>query len=320
MSRVLTGDDMINSARRRTFTPDDTSTFKDQDILDVIDEELNAQVLDKLKELHGENLTVSEDVPKNSKGVYEIPYRALGNTLRDVSMVSGNSVYELSQISMSELPDYSADLSSGNNVDAFYIENNTIILTNPNGGYDSLRLRYMLRPNMLTKLEEAAVISEVNVNEIDQTLEIVVESTGKNFKASADYDIVGGKSPNKIKFYDMTIDSVTTGNAGRLDIPLSYLNGNEDTVKVGDYITLAGQTPVPNIPTEMHPLLAQAAAVQILESLSDDIALKNAQIRLDKMTRSIQKLVDNRVDFAPKKIKPRHSTLRSSAINKRRNR
>ena len=90
-------------------------------------------------------------------------------------------------------------------------------------------------------------------------------------------------------------------------------------IKKGDYITLAGQTPVPNIPTEMHPLLAQAAAVQILESSTDTEALMNAQKRMEKMAASIQTLVDNRVDLAPKKIKPRHSALTSSLGIKRRN-
>ena len=40
MSRILNGDAMINSARRRTMTPDDTSAFTDQDILDILDEEI----------------------------------------------------------------------------------------------------------------------------------------------------------------------------------------------------------------------------------------------------------------------------------------
>ena len=40
---------------------------------------------------------------------------------------------------------------------------------------------------------------------------------------------------------------------------------------------------MPNIPTEMHPLLAQAAAVNLLESLADTEALRNAEARMEKM-------------------------------------
>ena len=63
MSRVLTGDRLIDSVRKRTMTPDDTSIFTDQDILDIVNEELDAQVLMDLLALHEEHLTVHIDIP-----------------------------------------------------------------------------------------------------------------------------------------------------------------------------------------------------------------------------------------------------------------
>ena len=60
----------------------------------------------------------------------------------------------------------------------------------------------------------------------------------------------------------------------------------------------------------MHPLIAQAAAIHILESLTDTEALSNAQKRMEKMTKAVQTLIDSRVELAPKKIKPRFGTLR----------
>jgi len=318
MSRVLNGDDMINSTRRRTMCPDDTRTFTDNDILDIIDEELNAQVLEKLKVLHGDNLTVVQDVKRNAEGVYEIPYRALGNTLRDVSLVSGNTVYELSQVSVSEVPDYSRGYGdSTSSLDTFYMENSTVVLNSPERSYDTLRFRYLLRPNFLTKLNQAGIISEINIDEQNDQISLSLSSVGRNFSGNSLYDIIGEKSPNKIKMFDIKPESVTIGTNGIIVFKLSDFNNKEGDIKVGDYVSIAGETPVPNIPTEMHPLLAQAAAVQILESLNDTEALRSATMRLDKMTASIQTLVDNRVDLAPKKIKPRHSTLKSAVIGYR---
>ncbi len=108
--------------------------------------------------------------------------------------------------------------------------------------------------------------------------------------------------------------------SGNIVFNTADLQNELNDINIGDFISLAGETPVPNIPTEMHPLLAQAAAVQLLESMSDTEALTNAQKRMDKMTQSIQTLVDNRVDLAPKKIKPRHSALRSGIGYRRKNR
>ena len=319
MARILTGDGMIKSVRQRTMTPDDTSTFTDDSVLDIIDEELSAQVLDKLLLLHGENLTISVDVPSNIKGEYEIPYRAVGNKLRDISLVSGSSIYELTQISIGELPDYSYGDFSNQNLDKFYLENNKVKLIQPTRTYTSVRIRYYLRPNYLTKMKEAGVVESVDKSDPDN-ITINLSSVGKNFAQQEKYDIVGSNSPNKIKSFDHTATSyVKVGDTGTLVFDRSELESVLDDIAVGDYITLAEQTPVPNIPTEMHPLLAQAAAINILESLNDTEALTNATRRMDKMTKAIQSLIDDRVELAPKKIKQRHGTLASSiGFNRRR--
>ena len=309
MARILTGDKMINAVRNRTMCPDDTSIFTDSDILDILDEEMSAQVLNKLITLHGENLTISEDIAKTADGVFTFPYRAVGNKLRDVSLVNGNVVYELAQVSISEIPDFSYGNDSNSFQDKFYVENNKIKLIQPSRSYDSIRIRYHLRPSYLTKTEESGVISSIVTDTGAGTVTLTLSSVGKNFKISDTYDLIGHQSPNKIKAFDLTASSLTTGTTGIIVFTLSDISDVVDDLQVGDYVSLAEETPVPNIPTEMHPLLAQAAAVQILEALTDTEALANALRRFDNMTKSIQELIDDRVDLAPKKIKPRHGTL-----------
>lgn len=318
MSRILTGDKLIASVRKRTMVPDDTSIFTDQDILDVIDEEIDAEVLEKLIVLHGENLTIHKDFPKNDDGSYAIPYRAVGNKLRDVSLLRGDSLYELSQVSMGELPDYSYISNGSNFVDNFYVQNNKIKLIQNTRSYDSIRMYFHLRPNTLTKLEEAGIISAIVVDENAGTVTFSLSQVGKNFAANLDYDIIGKRSPNKIHGYDLLPISVTTGTSGNIVFNKTDIDPFLSDITTGDYVTLAEQTPVPNMPTEMHPIIAQAAAINILESLSDTEALTNAQKRMMKMTSAIQTLIDDRVELAPKKIKPRHGTL-SNAIGIRKN-
>ena len=123
---------------------------------------------------------------------------------------------------------------------------------------------------------------------------------------------MGKRSPNKIRGYDLTPVSVTTGTTGSIVFALSDIEDFVNDIKVGDYVTVAEETPVPNIPTEMHPMLAQATAIHILEALGDTEALSNAEKRMMKMVNSVQTLIDDRVELAPKKIKPRHSTLAQS--------
>lgn len=318
MAKILTGDKMIESTRSRTMTPDDTSTFTDDRILDILDEEMSAQVLNKLITLHGENLTVSVDIPRDASGEYTFPYRAVGNKLRDVSLINGNVVYELAQVSIGELPDFSYANDSDSFLDKFYIENNKIKLIQPSRNYASIRIKYYLRPSYLTKVEQAGVVSSIVTDTVANTVTMALSSVGKNFTLTDKYDIVGHQSPNKIKAFDLVPNSLTTGTTGIIVFNLDDLSDELTDLQVGDYVALAGETPVPNIPTEMHPLLAQAGAIQLLESMTDTEALTNAIKRFDKMTTAIQELIDARVDLAPKKIKPRHGAL-SASIGTRRN-
>lgn len=310
MARLMTGDKLIDSVRLRTMAPDDVSVFTDDEILDIIDEEMQVQVLDKLAKLHGENLTISVDVPRNSSGNYTIPYRALGNKLRDVSLVTGNQIYELAQISIGELPDFTYASGYYNNLDVFYVENNQIKLVNQDRSFDNLRIRYYLRPSYLTKVERAGIISSIDKDENAGTVTLSLSQVGKTFALDEAYDIVAKRAPNKIRGFDLDpVSLTTTTGAGNIVFNLSDVEGFIDDVEVGDYVSLAEETPVPNIPTEMHPLLAQAAAVNLLESMTDTEALQNATVRLEKIADSVQFLIDERVELAPKKIKPRHSTI-----------
>lgn len=310
MSRVLTGDKLVESIRLRAFIPNDTATFTDQDILNVANEELDVQLLDKLLSLHEEHLTVHVDIPRNAQGVYEIPYRAIGNKVRDVSLVIGSQVYELSQISIGELSDYSfTNATIVGDLDKFYIESNFIKVLQPSRSYDHIRIHYYIRPSVITKTEKAGNISSITLSGNEYVIQLT--NLPKGFTASMQFDIVGKKTPNKIKVWDLSPISYNN-STGTFRFQKADIEPFINEIIVGDYICMAEESPVPNIPTEMHPLLAQLAAVHILESLGDSEGLGNAERRLNKIVASTTQLVDARVELAPKKIKPRHGTLQQS--------
>jgi hypothetical protein len=119
------------------------------------------------------------------------------------------------------------------------------------------------------------------------------------------YDIVGGISPNKIKLYNIPANSVSSGAK---TITFRVDDVGEDIV-VGDYITKAEETIVPNIPTEYHPVLAQRVAVFCLEAMGDEQNKQSAERKLKQMETATLRMISNRVEGAPKKIKNRFGTL-----------
>lgn len=309
MSRVLTGDKLVESIRNRTMTPDDTSVFTDDNLLDIANEEMDVQLLDKLLSLHEENLTISVDLPRVASGEYEIPYRAIGNKVRDISMIKSSTVYEMSQISIGELADYSVgDQSYNQGNDKFYVENSKIKLVQSTNSYDSIRVYFYIRPNSITKLEKAGTISTISTDVGLTETTFTFTSLPSTFTTSIKYDVIGHRTPNKIKTFDLTALEVST-TLKTVKFAYADIQAILPEILVGDYICQAEESPVPNVPTEMHPLLAQLSAVNVLEALNDTEGLSNAERKLGKMEKSVMQLVDDRVELAPKKIKPRHGTL-----------
>jgi len=317
MSRVLTGDKLVESIRNRAMIPDDTSVYTDENLLAIANEEMDVQLLDKLLSLHEEHLTTSATITRTADGVYEIPYRAVGNKIRDIAMVRGGNLYELTQISIGDLSDY---IDNGDNytsgLDKFYIENNQIKLVNPAKSYDSVRIYYHLRPNYLTKVEKAGVITDIVETTTDVTY--TFSALPAAFTISLVYDIVGHRTPNKIKEIGLTASAVNSTTKS-----ITFTKSDiTSTIVLGDYICQEEESPVPNIPTEMHPVLSQLAAVHVLEALGDTEGLTNAQRRLEKLQKSVMNLIDDRVELSQKKIRPRNGALADGRFgsNKRRGR
>jgi hypothetical protein len=77
-------------------------------------------------------------------------------------------------------------------------------------------------------------------------------------------------------------------------------------LKIGDHISLACEAAIAQIPTELHPLLAEMVACRVLEALGDTQALQNALIKVKQMQTAAGMLIDSRIDDAPQKVVNRH--------------
>lgn len=304
----MTSDELLQSIRSRQQIPVSTKTFNDERLLAMADEEMSMSMVPTIVRLHENYLLYTEEVEVDTtKSRYIIPYRAMGNRLKDLAFQdTSGAIIELTKIEIDCLPDYSSGSFSANPV--YYILNNQIVfLSAPTSG--SLLFTYYLRPSSLVKLSKIAVITAIDFT----TGEVAVSSVPSTFTGSSLFDFYTVRSPHATYRFDITATGVDSDN--------NLLTFDPDDLSeflaVGDHISLATQCAIPQIPSDLHSMLAQQVAVKYLEAAGDTEGLKNANASLAKMELNSGTLIDNRVESSPKKILNRKGFLRQSRLGTR---
>lgn len=306
MAKVLTTSGLIKSIKRRAQLPTNQNTFKEEDFIDMINEEIKVGLLPHILKVHEEHYVVSEDQPLLiDQRRYEIPYRAIGNKLRDLSFIdtSGNT-YELSRISLEELSDYENSYSSQNR-NVFYVENTDVVL--PNSSYSqtgTLRFYFYLSPNELVSEGLTTTITSIDRS----TGTITLSEFPEDFATLPLMDFIGKRSPCKILGYDVVPVSINRTSRTVVVSPDSI----PERLTVGDYVCKAEESPVTQMPVELQPVIAQRVACHCLEALGDTEGLASALRKLQSIEENTLYLIDDRVEGAPQKVKSRHGTLREA--------
>lgn len=318
MSKPMTSSELIASIKRRASIPENQSTFTSADFLEFATEELVLGIVPHIMSVHEDYFLYEEETPLvPNQTEYAIPSRAIGNKLRDVQWKhSPGNISELTRIGVGErFAEY--DVRSETNLKKFYVKNNKIAFAPPidfNVSGDLIFI-YYIRPSSLVLEERVGIIQGIN-DLGNGTTEIVLDAIPDNFNTSITYDFYKAESPSSILNKDLT--------ASAIGVATRSITFNTDDIptelKVGDHLAQACEASIPQIPSELHPMLAQMVACRILESIGDTQGLQNALVKLKQMETAAGILVDNRIDDAPRKIVNRHGLVRTSVFSKRFNR
>jgi hypothetical protein len=197
------------------------------------------------------------------------------------------------------------------NLKKYYVQNNKIVLLDHvnSSNDDSLCMVFYIKPSKMVQEERVGVITGINTT----TGQITLSSIPTNFNLNVEYDLYKAESPYNILKIDlsaMTINTTTkTITFNPDDLP--------SELQIGDHLALAGESIIPQVPTELHAMLAQLVACRVLEALSDTEGLQLAMVKLEQMRNAAGNLIDNRVDDSPKKIINRYSVVRTSVYSSR---
>lgn len=322
----LTTNALLKSIKRRAMIPDNQNTFTDQDFIDLMNEEMMIGIVPSILQMKEEYFIFKEIIPLVSeKSNYPIPERALASKIRELcfrdtpNSQAGNE-YEMTQIAVD---DRYTGLSNGTGsadftgFRRFYLMGNDVVL-HPSVGpsaYGSLAFYYYIRPNSLVK--DSSVASIVGIDRNNGTLTLSSIPSGYTTSTSSNeltrYDFIKSRSAHNILDIDITLNSINSTTK------TVFLDANKipKDLEVGDYLALAGQTCIPNIPTELHMILAQRVAQRLLEAIGDTEGLNNATAKITEMENKLTTMIDNRVEGAPRKVVNR-ALMTGVARNRRR--
>lgn len=307
--KSYTTNTLIEAVKRRASIPENQQTFLEEDFIAFANEEMDLGMIPHVLSYHEDYFIYTQLVPLVSSQIrYEIPSRAVGNKLVDLAYQdSGGNIFEMTRIKIDALPTYQeAGLQTSFSV--YYVEGTDIVMLPlsspmPNG---FLRFSYYLRPNEIVSEDRVAIITGINRT----SGEISVANVPGNINVGDTLDLIQTKNPHKTLALDVNCLSINTTTKTFTfnvdDIPASLANG--------DQIALAGETIVPQVPSDLHSMLSQRIAARCLESIGDVQGLTTANTKLGEMEAKTGLLISNRVEGAPIKVINRAGLLRNRRI------
>lgn len=297
----MTSDDLLTSIKRGITVPAYQARFTDADILALANEEIETVFMPMILGLREEyfvKIAIASIVSGQSE--YDIPYRAVGRTIRDLRYNDGNNKIILAYVAPEESAMYTNGSSSGVPYGFYIQEDKIIIVPTPNASTGSLEIKYLLRPNELVQLADAAVITAINT----LTGVVTISSALTGLTTATPIDFIQARAGNITLSYDITPTNIasTLITFTASDLPSG--------LAVGDYISFAGESPVVQLPEEAHPILANAVHVRLLRALGDYEGYQVEALQLQDKLTMLRSTLSPRVEGVNKVVVSRHGFIR----------
>ena len=274
--------DFLNSVRQRAALPTTTNQNNvnhTANLLILATEELHIKLLPTIMSVREEFYVTEQDVAiVAGTAKYTIPSRASGLVLRDIQLISGTQVTQLSLIDPERI-----ESTAQGPIQGYYLQHNKIVLyPTPNSGSDTLRIRYFSRPNRLAATSDCAQISAIDTD----TNIVTVSAAPSSWTTSTKVDLITSNIPYQCLAIDQSIVSITGTAITLASIPTD--------LAVGDWIAPQEYSPIPQVPQEFQPVLAQMTALKALQALGDSQGAAVAEKDLEIIQANAVRLVSPR--------------------------
>lgn len=251
---AYTATDLLTSIRRRAGIPAASGVFSDAELLTLASEELRSYIVPFVLREREDYWLYTHDQTLTAETSWRIPPRAIGGKLRDVSLVLADGrEWNLARLNPADLDTADA---------GFYLDGMGVrLFTRPGVSVASLgttlRMWYYLRPSTLIGATGANTVVSA-VDPVTYTVTLVDYTT---LSSAFAVDFVSPYAPWFTVYADATPTVPLAGNTLQFTAQ-TYPTG----VKAGDLVFLPDTSQYPQLPLELHDLLAQRCAVSVLES------------------------------------------------------
>lgn len=289
--------DLLASVKRYAAVPISQVTFQNTDIYAFGDDSIRGKILPLVLKHMEEFYVFPYDYGVTSgTSKFAIPARAINSILRSVQIVSStdpDSRVNLDKLSIEDL--YTG--ITGNvryliKKNGFYMEGNNVVLyPTPTQNLDILRLNIFIRPGQLVDPSACGLITSINT--VAKT--ITCTAIPNTWTTSNLVDLVKSQPGFDCTAIDQVITNINSG-------VVTFSQALPTTLSVGDYVCLAGQSCVLQVPVELQPLLTQYVVVRVLSAQNHQTALKAAIAELEILEKNASLLLAPRVQGSPKRV------------------
>jgi hypothetical protein len=266
--------ELITALKIRGSFPSSNELFSDSDYLVLFNHVMQTEIVPTMLLLSEDYFVLTKNFSVVQNQSYRLPSRAIAAKLRDLYLEdSGGNVTPLSRLFSEDIPA---------NPSGYYLERNSVTLSNQ-FTTGTLIMKYFSRPNKLVLPSACAQIESIDI----PNSQVTVTTLPNTFTTNSVVDFVQNQNP-----YDWVSHDITVSGISGLTVTLSEV---PSTLEVGDWLCIAQQSPVPQVPEEMHPIVVQAALVYALSSKKDKAAEYEAKV-LERLKQDAIRMMDPRVE------------------------
>ena len=298
----------MTAVKRKGQIPDG-SDYSDADILAEADGVISGRMTEVVAGLSNGYYIRSIDIAMVAgTSRYALPTRAMADTVEQVSVVQSDGAERF--VSRLRGSDAMYVAGSSGTPYNYTVEGADILLyPTPTTASETIRVRYQLRRSRLTLIgANAFAITAINTGTFTVTFTGTIPTPWQTYNTIPAYlDFIAGSSGTPTIEIDRLVTGYTQGSPSHVESDSTAL---PSSLAVGDYVALAGYTPVVQLPYELHDALATATAAAILMQRGFFDAAGQLDSYASRDIHMYQRMAAQRVKKAPVPFVNRNSMLR----------